>query len=247
MPTLAHLLEAIHQEAKGTPFSIDEPVYEKAKRDPFEPILFAGNLESPLCFMGRDLGREEVAAAEPLCGPAGRLVRKGIYEAIYGKVPQTKNEIHEAASFVLLTNTVPYKPIGNKAYEAKVKMRFRPFLEKFLIDHWKGRILCPLGTEALEWFAPYAHDSAFALFCKAEERFTQSYEMVLTTTNEKGESQEKPIILAPLPHPSPLNQKYYALFPGMLASRLQTFASEMQEFSQKLGATKHNEDPQRKA
>ena len=31
---------------------------------------------------------------------------------------------------------------------------------------------------------------------------------------------QKPLTIAPLPHPSPLNQRWYPLFPGLLAARL---------------------------
>ena len=60
----------------------------------------------------------------------------------------------------MLTNTVPYKPPGNKAYATSVKERFRPFLCELLAVHWRGgEDLITLGTEAFQWFKPYMKDS----------------------------------------------------------------------------------------
>jgi hypothetical protein len=73
--SITELIAATRREAEAADFPIDEPVYRRAGRDPKEPILFAGSLDSPVCFMGRDLGKDEVAAGQPLIGAAGRLVR----------------------------------------------------------------------------------------------------------------------------------------------------------------------------
>src|SRR5436309_3342528 len=81
------LLTAIRQEADRGEFPIDEPVYRRSERDPKDPILFAGSLEAPLCVIGRDLGKDEVSAGQPLIGAAGRLVRLGIIEVWEGREP----------------------------------------------------------------------------------------------------------------------------------------------------------------
>ena len=76
--SIPELIAAVRREADKSEFPIDEPVYRRAGRDPKEPILFAGDLKAPLCIVGRDLGKDEVAAGQPLFGAAGRLVRLGI-------------------------------------------------------------------------------------------------------------------------------------------------------------------------
>ncbi len=167
MRTIEHLIEDVQREAARAPFPVDSPVYERAGRDSLVPILFAGSLDAPFCIMGRDLGKDEVAAAQPLIGAGGRLVRAGIYESANGAAPPTSDrKLESVLSQVLLTNTVPYKPPGNKAYPSAVKERFRPFVAEFLADHWRrGDRLITLGTEAFQWFAPYADDrDAFAEF-----------------------------------------------------------------------------------
>ena len=73
---------------------------------------------------------------------------------------------------VLLTNTVPFKPPGNKAYSSAVKERFRPFLAELLVQHWQGDRVITLGTEAFQWFAPYETEpGAFDAFWKREDRY----------------------------------------------------------------------------
>jgi hypothetical protein len=53
--SLDKLIPAVRREAGRADFPIDEPVYLRAGRDPVEPILFAGSLDAPVCFVGRAL------------------------------------------------------------------------------------------------------------------------------------------------------------------------------------------------
>ncbi|MGB5633987.1 MAG: uracil-DNA glycosylase family protein, partial [Waterburya sp.] len=118
------------------------------------------------------------------------------------------------------TNTVPYKPPGNKAYLMKVKNRFRPFLEQLFVFHWQGDQVITLGTEAFKWFAPYGAKGEVDSFFRRDDRFEQQLTVNISTKNNLGMAQTKALTLLPLPHPSPLNQKYYAAFPKMLQNRL---------------------------
>src|SRR5947209_13820640 len=173
MGTIAQLVDSIHHEARRAPFPVDAAVYEKAAKDPAVPILYAGSLDAPICVFGRDLGKDEVAAGEPLIGAGGRLVRAGVYEARHGvPAPRSDRRLDPVLEHVLLTNTVPYKPPGNKAYPASVKERFRPHLAELLAVHWKGSHVITLGTEAFQWFARYAPDPAlFEEFWRREGRY----------------------------------------------------------------------------
>src|SRR5437868_2582000 len=160
------LLAAVRQEADRAEFPIDEPVYRRSGRDPKEPILFAGSLEAPLAIMGRDLGKDEVAAGQPLIGAAGRLVRVGLLQAWDDPTAHEVSSpgqppLQAALKYAVLTNTVPYKPPGNKAYPEGVRRRFRPYLERLLVQYWKGDQVITLGTEAFQWFAPYAESPEF--------------------------------------------------------------------------------------
>jgi uracil-DNA glycosylase family 4 len=225
MSDINDLIEQVHQEAKRAAFPIDTPIYQEANKDPLQPILYAGNLASQLCFFGRDLGRDEVYAGQPLIGSSGRLVREGFFGAWQGRKSHDRKELLSVCERVFLTNTVPYKPPENKAYSVEVKERFRPFLEKLLVCHWQGDHIITLGTEAFKWFAPYGTTSGEVnKFFLDKERFTKKLVILLTATDNQGLKQQKKVTLLPLPHPSPLNQKYYALFPSLLQKRLTEFA-----------------------
>ena len=217
------LIAAVGREARRAEFPIDIPVYEKVEKDPLAPILFAGSLDAPVCVVGRDLGRDEVAAGQPLIGAGGRLVRTGFYKAARGQAPPASDRTLESVlDRVLLTNTVPYKPPGNKAYAASVKERFRPFLAEFLVAHWRGgdRVIT-LGNEAFQWFERYAPDpSAFEAFWKREDRYESAIICTVVAQDEGGALVSRPLTVLPLPHPSPLNQRWYHRFPELLAKRL---------------------------
>jgi uracil-DNA glycosylase len=174
--------------------------------------------------VGRDLGKDEVAAGQPLIGAAGRLVRLGVVTAWGDPAdprPEASSEppLQEALKHVVLTNTVPYKPPGNKAYAESVRRRFRPFLERLLVEHWQGRHLITLGTEAFQWFAPYADEAELAARGNSEHRFESAFSCRLPGGQSAG-GHAKDITVFPLPHPSPLNRRWFDKFPAMLADRL---------------------------
>lgn len=224
MSSLETLIQQIQQEAQRETFPIDTPIYESANLDPTYPVLYAGNLKSDLCFFGRDLGKDEVHARQPLYGSAGTLVRKGFYWALHKKPASTRQDLDSVCERILLTNTVPYKPPGNKAYSTEVKERFRPFVERFLVLYWQGTQIITLGTEAFKWYAPYGKKGEINQFFTSGDRFNHKIIVTLTATDDEGKKHQKSVTLLPLPHPSPLNQTYYAKFPGMLQERLNEVA-----------------------
>ena len=216
---LDSLLAEIAGEAEGKPFPLDRPAYAAAGREPLIPILFAGNLGAGLCVMGRDLGRQEVARGQPLCGAAGRNLRRGLFTHFFARQPKDGAELDLVLSRVLLTNTVPFKPPGNKPYAPEVVERFRPFAERLLVRHWQGGDLITLGAGALAWFAPYGPEGAVAALAADPERFVKSLEVEIRASFG-GEVAAKTVRLSPLPHPSPLNVRYFKAFPTLLAARL---------------------------
>jgi uracil-DNA glycosylase len=223
MSDIPTLLSQIRQEAERETFPLDIPVYQAAGKEPTQPILYAGNLKSQLCFFGRDLGRDEVQSGQPLIGAAGSLVRQGFYRAMHHRPAQTPQELQSVCERLLLTNTVPYKPPGNKAYSVEVKERFRPFIERLLVIHWQGSQIITLGTEAFKWFAPYRGKGEVNKFFSRRDRYSAKLPVNMTATDEEGRQYQRQVTLLPLPHPSPLNQQYYSQFPQMLQQRLNEF------------------------
>ena len=219
---LQQLLAEIEAEARRAEFPIDVEAYEKFGKNPFVPVAYAGSFAAKVCSFGRDPGRDEIRYGQPQVGAAGKLVRAGVLAAA-GVTPSPDDPRLEAAlEHVFLSNTVPYKPPGNKAYPNAVKERFRPFVERLLLDHWQGDRILTLGTEAFQWFAPYAEPGASEALWKREDRYAAA-ELSCELRSLKGSTAKtRRIAVCPLPHPSPLNQRWVGLFPGLLAGRLAT-------------------------
>jgi uracil-DNA glycosylase len=216
------ILTRVRQTAESAPMSFDREVYQKAGRDPFDPILFAGSLDAPVAFFARDLGRDEVLLGQPLIGGAGRRVRRAVYRFLFGVEPPGGDRfLSQALEQILLTNTVPYKPVGNKAYPATVRERFRPWAADLLCCCWKGEYVVTLGTEAFLWFARYGGPGALEEFWKRGDRYESEIAVEITAECE-GSPCTKMVKIAPLPHPSPLNRAYLEVFPELLESRLKS-------------------------
>jgi len=222
MNSLENLIKEIQTEAERESFPLDVEVYQAAGKVPTKPILYAGNPKSEICFFGRDLGKDEVFASQPLIGASGRLVRDGFYQSVYGQKSADRTQINQVCcERLFLTNTVPYKPPGNKAYTTEVKERFRPFLQRLLVREWQGHHIITLGTEAFKWFAAYGEKGEIVKFFQREDKYSAKISVNLIDHDEEGKQYERRVTLLPLPHPSPLNQQYYAKFPQLLQARLQ--------------------------
>lgn len=198
---------------------IDLDVYRRFDKDPLEPIIGLGEPRARVGFFGRDPGRDEVKHGEPFIGAGGQLVRKALYRHLHGE-PMPDFEASQAVgrSFFWI-NTVPYKPVGNKAWSMKVKRRFQPLMNALLIEQWQGRCLITLGREAFLWFGiGQAKDERARIeaFWKREDRFESCIDVTLTAPD----GASAPFTLYPLPHPSPLNATWYARFPDLLSQRL---------------------------
>lgn len=189
----------------------DLEVYAKWHQHPDVPVVFAGSLDVPICFLGRDLGKDEVRYQQPLIGAAGRAIRKTLHAHYCDDLPPDPPLFETAMQQVCITNTVPFKPVGNAPFSDRTREAFRPLVERFLTRHWTGTILIPLGTGALEWCTPYGGAEVERL------RGNPLPEWVSATGHIAIAG--KSITLWPLPHPSPLSQ-YSRLFPEWLRARL---------------------------
>lgn len=219
--SLDKLIYRIEKETGTVDMPVDESVYKSHSKNPFEPILYAGSLDAEIAFIARDLGKDEVIRGEPLIGSAGQLVRRTLSEALFNITPPKTEIQHEKVmEKVLFTNIVPYKPIGNKVFPKKIRTRFMPFIAEFLIDFWKGSHIITLGTEAFKWFEYFEDKNKLAEFWSdAEKRYSESIECEVRA-EINGQDKAKVLKVSPLPHPSPLNAKWYKRFPELLKNRV---------------------------
>ncbi|HET7313067.1 uracil-DNA glycosylase family protein [Salinisphaera sp.] len=209
---------AFRELADDTP-GIDTEVYARFDKDALEPIIGLGRRDARIGFLGRDPGRDEVKCGEPFIGAGGQLVRRTIYRHLHGgEMPDFETSRVLGRDFFWI-NTVPYKPVGNKAWSMKIKRRFHPLMRTLLIESWQGRDLITLGREAFLWFAidqDKAERDRIQAFWKREDRFESCIEITL----DAPDGGEQRFRVYPLPHPSPLNATWYKRFPGLLQARL---------------------------
>lgn len=198
---------------------IDEQVYRTFERDPLEPIIGLGDADAPICFFGRDPGREEVRHGEPFIGSGGQIVRRVLYRHLHGEQMPDFEAGRSLGRHYFWINTVPYKPLGNKAWSMAVKRRFHPLMRQLLVDSWHGRHIVTLGREAFLWFGidqPREQRQRLDDFWSREDRFTADLEVQL----QDPQGHARAFVLHPLPHPSPLNQTWFKRFPALLEARL---------------------------
>jgi len=209
-------LRALARETAG----IDVELYERFGKDPLEPIIGLGERDARLGFFGRDPGRAEVEHGEPLIGSGGQILRKLLYQHLYGQPLPDFQATRELGRHFFWLNTVPYKPQRNRAWSLAVKRRFQPQISRLLLESWRGRDLITLGREAFFWFGidqPGEVRRRLEEFWKRADRFHAHLEVELQT----DAGAQRTFRLYPLPHPSPLNRQWVERFPGLLKGRLE--------------------------
>ena len=210
--------KAMRQEAAELD-RLDSDVYRQFDRDPLAPIVGLGPKNAKLAVFGRDPGKKEVEVGLPFVGAGGQKVREALYRHRHGQSLPDFEASLTVGDDLFWINTVPYKPLGNKAWSMAVKRRFQPLIATLLTREWQGDRVITLGREAFLWFGigqSREVRDALEAFWSREDRFSATHETELTL--ETGES--KRFVLAPLPHPSPLNQRWFKRFPELLAQRL---------------------------
>jgi uracil-DNA glycosylase len=209
---------AFRRAAQGLE-GVDLAAYRAFGCDPLEPVLGAGESDLPIAIFGRDPGRDEVQHQLPFIGAGGQKVRATIYRYLYQREMPGFAASLEVGKRFFWANTVPYKPLGNKAWSMQVKKRFQPLIADLLIRGWSGGEVITLGREAFFWFAinqPREVRQQLEAFWAREDRF-ESY---TTVTVSALDGARRELRLYPLPHPSPLNATWYKRFPELLTARL---------------------------
>ena len=224
----AHARAMRLRRAAQTLDRIDVEVYRAYDRDPLEPILGGGDPGCRVAFFGRDPGRHEVEHGAPFVGVGGQKIRRGLYEHLHGGPMPDFEASLRVGRFAFWANTVPYKPLGNKAWSARVKSTFRPMITDLLVNGWRGEHVITLGRVAFNWFADdRATRKRFKSFWARPDRFTGSLRAQLTAAD--GASRTFQVL--PLPHPSPLNATWAPHFPGLLAQRLSSVGLSLSRWS----------------
>ncbi len=221
---LKNIEERCRQIVEQVKMPIDREVYQLENKDYTKAILFDGSLNADVLMLGRDLGRKEVIEGRPLIGNAGQSVRKVLTEYLTGIIPPKEERYHnESMKHVLFTNIVPYKPIDNEVFPKKVRKLFIPILAEFITCQWKGHNIIPLGNEAFLWFESFQDNQLMNEFWSdKEQRYIKDFECEIKATVD-GVVKTKVVTVGPLPHPSPLNRRWFRQFPELFKARLSKY------------------------
>lgn len=217
-------LAAQFARVAGTLEGIDAAAYREHGRDPLQPVIGMGPADAPLCIMGRDPGGEEVRLAQPFVGGAGQLLRAGLHAHLHPGEPYSFEAGLAAGAGMFWLNTVPYKPLKNKAWSKAVQLRFQPLVARVL-QGWRGEDVLTLGNEAFAWFAlgqlPDVSVRLRDFWAIGDARYEHSVDVTLELAG-----QERSLRLHPLPHPSPANAVWCRRFPALLQRRLAALLPE---------------------
>ncbi len=198
---------------------VDLPVYAKHGIDPHEPTMGEGDSSCRVAILGRDPGNKEVLYRQPFVGVGGQKIRRGLHRRFHGaKMPDFEASLAIGAH-VFWANTVPYKPLGNKAWSVKTKKAFQPLVNDLLVHGWDGSDVLCMGRVAFLWFGLGDRDETRRLkeFWGREDRFEAS----ITSQVQAPDGTERQLRLHPVPHPSPLNATWAPHFDRLFALRLQ--------------------------
>ena len=213
---LAAALDALSRIAReaSPPMAIDREVYADAGIDPFTPIVLgSGSLRARVGVIGRDPGRFEVLRGEPFIGAGGRKLRDGLHRALHGGDCPDEAAAVAVGQQVFWANTVPFKPVGNKAWSVPTQRRFAPVMARLVLELWQGEDLITCGNGAFAWIGlvePALRPSLDAFWARPDR-----YEASLSL-----DVRGRALRLHPLPHPSPLNATWFKRFPALLDARL---------------------------
>ncbi|MFK7927139.1 MAG: uracil-DNA glycosylase family protein [Myxococcota bacterium] len=199
---------------------IDTPAYEADGRDPLEPILGGGDPSCRVAFFGRDPGRDEVRHQQPFIGKGGQLIRNVLHSIIEGEPCPNFRASERIGRVAFWANTVPYKPIGNKAWSVSTRRAVQPVIADLLVHGWRGSDVMCLGQNAFLWFGLNGSREDRARLkdaWTAEPRF-EAAPAEIDLTAPDGASRR--LRVWPVPHPSPLNATWHKRFPSLLAQRL---------------------------
>lgn len=214
---LAAMLPALQQ-------GLDRDAYAAARLDPLEPVIGFGPRDAPVCFFGRDPGREELRLRQPFVGDAGRLLRRGLL-APPRRADADDDDLLRAGERFFWLNIVPYKPRGNAVWPASVRHAFRPLVLECLLARWRGDAVVTLGEHAFHWFA-------LGQSAQVREQFRARWARVLEAgvapvrVRLASAAGERVLGVYPLPHPSPANVVGRRVFPGLLEGCLRALGCQ---------------------
>ena len=206
---------------------LDRTAYAAIGKDPSVPVMGLGPPNTPLCIMGRDPGRAEIAAGAPFVGASGRVLRRMlIAQATTQTICDKATGRNRLATPPFWLNTVPYKPIANRAWPLAVQRLFQPLIRDIMLLQWRGDRVITLGNQAFHWFSigqTPDEQARMETYWSSNRRYLDPLRVLVANAK-----QRRWLTLYPLPHPSPANAVWRERFPALLQRHLDALAADQQ-------------------
>ncbi|TAL87830.1 MAG: uracil-DNA glycosylase [Candidimonas sp.] len=211
---------------------LDRFAYAAVGKNSSIPVMGLGPPNAPLCIMGRDPGRAEIAAGAPFMGPSGRVLRRMLtaqptpHSTDDESAGNESARCHRPPTALFWLNTVPYKPIANRAWPLAVQRLFQPLIRDIMLLQWHGNCVITLGNQAFHWFGigqPSGQQARMDTYWSGDRRYLDPLRILVANTQT-----QRWLTLYPLPHPSPANAVWRERFPALLQRHLDALASDQQ-------------------
>ncbi|MEO6984431.1 MAG: uracil-DNA glycosylase family protein [Paralcaligenes sp.] len=203
---------------------LDRSAYAAVGKDFSVPVMGLGSPNAALCVMGRDPGRAEIAAGAPFMGPSGRVLRRMLTAPTTAhSTDGERTRGNRPPTSLFWLNTVPYKPIANKAWPLAVQRLFQPLIRDILLLQWHGDHVITLGNQAFHWFGigqSSDEQSRMKTYWSSDRRYLDPLCILIANAQT-----QRWLTLYPLPHPSPANAVWRERFPALLQRHLDALTS----------------------
>ncbi len=204
---------------------LDRSAYAAVGKDSSVPVMGLGLPTATLCIMGRDPGRAEIAAGAPFMGPSGRVLRRMLTAQTPARSTDGKSAgCNTPPASLFWLNTVPYKPIANRAWPLTVQRLFQPLIRDIMLSQWRGDRVITLGNQAFHWFGigqPPGEQARMDTYWSGDRRYLDPVRILVANAKRR-----RWLTLYPLPHPSPANAVWRERFPALLQRHLDALASD---------------------
>ncbi len=184
----------------------DLDAYAAANLEADTPILGLGPRDAAFAVLGRDPGREELIHRTGFIGASGRKIRDPLVSRWLGVSRPTVEDRLRVGERVYWVNTVPFKPIGNKAWPEPVRAACAPWVRTLLLHGTETADVLAFGQQAVQWFG----EDALQHLAGGEAAWGAAFTHTLTD----GTSRRQVRVWS-LPHPSPLNVRWAQAFPNL--------------------------------
>jgi uracil-DNA glycosylase len=184
----------------------DLEAYHAAGLAPDEPVFGLGPSDAAFAVLGRDPGRDELRHRTGFIGASGRKLRDPLAARWLGVDRPTLADRLRVGERVFWLNTVPFKPIGNKAWPEAVRAACTPWVRAVLLHGCDAVNVLAFGQQAVQWFG----EDATAHLAQGEGAWGRPFEHVLTDATRTRRVQ-----VWAMPHPSPLNVRWARAFPDL--------------------------------